>query len=158
VTEPRRRVEQVIDWRPTTGAVVLRWTSAGLLGLYALIVMRLTLEPAGSESAIFGQLNRFATAVSRNRLAWSQTEALANVALFIPLGFLLAVVLSRVGPSAALCVLASVFIELIQARFLPSRVPTIDDVWHNSAGGAVGAALAWPITLWLRSHPPRFWR
>jgi VanZ family protein len=139
-------------------AAVVRCISAGALGLYALLVMRLTLEPASNERAIFDQLNRFAATLSRNRLVWSQTEALANVALFIPLGFLLAAVLTRVGPSAALCVLASVFIELIQARFLPSRVPTIDDVWHNSAGGAVGAALAWPITLWLRSHPARFWR
>jgi VanZ family protein len=158
VNEPSGRVAEVIDSQPAHAAVIVRWISAGALGLYALLVMRLTLEPAGSESAIFDQLNRFATAVSRNRLVWSQTEALANVALFIPLGFLLAAVLTRVGPSAALCVLASVFIELVQARFLPSRVPAIDDVWHNSAGGAIGAALAWPVTLWLRSSPPRSWR
>jgi glycopeptide antibiotics resistance protein len=98
--------------RPPTAAAVVRVASAGLLALYALLVMRLTLEPAGSETAIFDRLNRFAAALSGQRLEWSQTEVLANIALFIPFGFLLAMVLARVGLSAALCVVVSVFIEL----------------------------------------------
>jgi VanZ like family len=151
VNDQRGRIAEVGDSRPTA-AVVVRWASAGLLGLYALVVMRLTLEPAGRESAIFDRLNRFAGTLSHGRLEWSQTEVLANIALFVPFGFLLAMVLARVGYSAVLCVAVSAFIELAQARFLPSRVPTIDDVWHNGAGGAIGAVVAWPITLWLRAR------
>jgi hypothetical protein len=136
--------------RSPTAAAVVRVASAGLLGLYALFVVRLTLEPASRETAIFDRLNRLGAALSGHRLEWSQTEVLANIALFIPFGFLVAMVLARVGPSVAACVVVSVLIELAQDRFLPSRVPTIDDVWHNGVGGAIGAAATWPVNHWLR--------
>jgi glycopeptide antibiotics resistance protein len=119
------------------------------LGLYALLVARLTLEGANSETVIFDRLNRVAGALSGHRLKWAQTEVLANIALFVPLGFLLAVVLVRVGLSVALCVTVSVLIELMQYRFLPSRTPTIDDVWHNGVGGVIGAVMAVPLNCWL---------
>ncbi|MCW2528305.1 MAG: VanZ family protein [Pseudonocardiales bacterium] len=128
----------------------VRGASAGLLALYAVLVARLTLEPAGNETPVFERLNRYAAALSGQRLDWSDTEMLANIGLFIPVGFLLAMVLRQVGLSAALCVAGSVLIELGQYRFLPSRVPTIDDVWHNGIGGAIGAAMTGPVNLWLR--------
>jgi hypothetical protein len=31
-------------------------------------------------------------------------------------------------------------------------VPTVDDVWLNGIGGAIGAAVAWPVNQWLRTH------
>ena len=133
-----------------SAAAVVRGAAGGLLVVYALLVVRLTLAPASSETGIFDLLARLAGTVSGNRLDWAETEVLANVALFIPFGFLLAMVLGRVGLSVLLCVVVSVFIELAQDRFLPSRVPTIDDVWHNGIGGAIGAAAAWPVNQWLR--------
>ena len=123
-------------------ATPVRWCAALLLGLYAVVIARLTLAPAASESGIFGLLNRATSHASGGRLDWSQTEVLANVALFVPAGFLLAIALGRAWLSAALCVLASVGIELAQQRYLPSRVPSLADVEHNGLGAAVGAVLA----------------
>jgi hypothetical protein len=41
--------------------------------------------------------------------------------------------------SVVLCIAASAAIELTQQRYLPSRVPSLEDVRHNSIVGALGA-------------------
>src|SRR3954447_17284848 len=96
--------------RPTSTAV--RWCAAAALALYAFVVARLTLAPASSETGWFGRLDRLMTRLSGGRLQWSQTEVLANVALFVPAGFLLAVVLGRTWAAIVAGVLASTAIEL----------------------------------------------
>jgi glycopeptide antibiotics resistance protein len=131
-------------------ATPIRWCAAALLGLYTIVIFRLTLVSASAESGIFGLLQRVTSHASDGRLDWSQTEVLANVALFLPAGFLLAIVLRRAWPSALLCVLASVAIELAQHRYLPSRVPSLADVEHNGLGGAIGALIAWPLARGMR--------
>ena len=125
----------------------VRAGAAVLLGLYAVVIARLTLLPASSEHGIFGLLGRISAHASGGRLDWSKTEVLANVALFVPAGFLLAVVLARAWVSVVLCGLASAAIELAQKHYLPSRVPSIADVEHNALGGLIGALMAW--TLWM---------
>lgn len=137
--------------RMRTAAAPTRWCAAVLLGLYSIVIARLTLAPASSESGLFGLLDRVTSRLSDGRLQWSQTEILANIALFVPAGFLLAVVLGRAWASAVLCVLASAGIELAQQRYLPSRVPSLADVEHNGLGAAIGALLAWPVSRWLRA-------
>ena len=74
---------------------------------------------------------------------------LANVALFVPAGFLLAVVLGAPLLSAALCILGSACIELAQLQYLPSRVPSFADIQHNGLGGMFGALLGWPFAVRL---------
>jgi glycopeptide antibiotics resistance protein len=138
-----------------TAATASRWCAAVLLGLYSIVIARLTLVPASSDSRVFSLLDRIMTRVSGGRLEWSQTEVLANVALFIPAGFLLAVILGRAWASALLCLLASAAIELAQQRYLPSRVPSIADVEHNGLGGLIGAIVAWPLAYWVRELPRR---
>jgi glycopeptide antibiotics resistance protein len=128
----------------------LRWGAGVLLGVYALLIGRLTLATASSETGIFGLLDRVSSHASNGRLDWSQTEVLANVALFVPAGFLLTIVLGRAWASAVLCVLASAAIELIQQRYLPSRVPSLADVEHNGLGGLIGALLGWPVAHVIR--------
>lgn len=125
----------------------MRLFAAVLLGLYVLFIARLTLADPSSGSAVFGFADAFATRVSDGRLQWSETEVLANVALFVPAGFLLAVVLGRPLLSVALCILGSACIELAQQRYLPSRVPSVADVEHNGLGGLFGALLAWPFSV-----------
>ena len=134
-----------------SASAVIRWTAGVLLALYTVFMAKLTLQPAHTERHTFRLLNRVASRVSDGRLDWSQTEILANVALFVPAGLLLAIVLGRVWAGIAVCVLASICIELAQYRFLPTRVPTIDDVRHNGLGGAIGALLAWPVVHIMRS-------
>jgi glycopeptide antibiotics resistance protein len=131
-------------------AAAIRWIAAVLLVLYTLVIAKLTLEPATSETGIFSRLNRVMTHVSHGRLEWSQTEVLANIALFVPAGFLLAVVLGRTWASVLLCVMASAAIELAQQRYLPSRVPSLADVEHNGLGGLIGAVLGWPFARAVR--------
>ena len=118
---------------------------------YSVVIAMLTLRPAAEQRHALTLLDRVATRVSGERLEWSQTEVLANIALFIPAGFLLKILLGRVWVAIVVCVAASAGIELLQYVFLPSRLPTVDDVRHNGLGGAIGTLLAWPLTTWLRS-------
>ena len=131
-------------------AATVRSVAAVLLVIYTVIIARLTLLPASSETTTFGALNDAVAWLTRGGLDWTQIEALANVALFVPAGFLLAVVLGRCWPGVLACVLASGAIELAQGAFLPTRVPSWADVEHNGLGGLVGALIAWPLVAWLR--------
>jgi glycopeptide antibiotics resistance protein len=132
----------------------VRWSAAVLLVLYALVIARLTLMPAASEHGIFGLLQRLSSHASGGRLDWSRTEVLANIALFVPAGLLLALVLGRAWLSVVLCVAASAAIELAQQRYLPSRVPSTADVVHNGLGALIGALVAWPFLAKPPSRRP----
>ncbi|MFD4422569.1 VanZ family protein [Agromyces sp. NPDC058484] len=75
-------------------------------------------------------------------------EFLANVALFVPFGALLAVAAPRWSPwliIASGC-LASIIIELIQLG-IPSRFATVSDVIANTAGTTIGCL----VVLWWRT-------
>jgi len=129
----------------------MRWFATLFLGLYLVFIARLTLADPAAGHVVFSLADNWASYLSGGRLQWSETEVLANIALFVPAGFLLAVVLQRPLLSAALCVLVSACIELAQQRWFPSRVPSIADVQHNGLGGVVGALLAWPVSRTGRS-------
>ena len=79
-------------------------------------------------------------------LSWSQWEFLLNIAMFVPLGVLLAVVLGRrffwLAPVVALA--TSLAIEGLQ-HVIPNRVPDVRDLFSNGMGGLIGmlVALAW---------------
>lgn len=120
----------------------MRWIAAVLLVLYSVLVARLTLADPSAGQPVFSLADRWATLLSGGGLQWSQTEVLANIALFAPAGLLLAVVLQRPLIAAVLCVLASACIELAQQRWFPTRVPSIADVEHNAIGAVLGAGLA----------------
>jgi glycopeptide antibiotics resistance protein len=77
-------------------------------------------------------------------ITYTQLESFANVALFVPFGLLIALLVPTkwwwlvvVG-----LILVAGGIELGQALFLPGRVPSIDDVLANSTGGLIGVAIA----------------
>ena len=69
-------------------------------------------------------------------------EAACNVLLFIPVGFLLALGLPRVGAVRLwlVCLTASVAIELLQGLFLSDRTSSLRDIALNGAGAGVGLA------------------
>ena len=131
----------------------MRWFAALLLGLYLIFVARLTLADPSSGQVVFAFADAVATRLSEGRLEWSETEVLANIALFVPAGFLLAVALGRPLFAVVLCILGSVCIELAQLQYLPSRVPSLADVQHNGLGGLFGALLAWPFAVPLFGGP-----
>ena len=69
-------------------------------------------------------------------------EALANVAMFVPLGLLLpAATLLRPWAAVPVGAVFSTLIELSQLAFLPHRFPTVQDVVMNTLGAAIGAAV-----------------
>lgn len=73
-------------------------------------------------------------------------EFIANVLMFLPLGFLLALLFRHPWYGVALALALSVAAELAQF-VIPSRQPSLRDVLANAAGAALGAALAWVFVL-----------
>ena len=70
------------------------------------------------------------------------TDAIANIALFVPLGFALAMRRHRVCRVAVVSLCFSLLIELLQSVGLPpGRSPALADLVTNTLGGALGAAL-----------------
>lgn len=76
-------------------------------------------------------------------LSYASLEASANVALFVPLGFLAARVMSRRywWLALLLCIILSGAGELAQDRFLPERVGNVEDVLLNAAGALAGVMM-----------------
>lgn len=125
----------------------MRWFAALLLVLYAVFVCRLTLADPSAGQPVFDAAYYWGELLSGGRLGTDQIEMIANIALFVPAGLLLAVVLRRPVVAVGLLVLASVCIELAQQQWFPSRVPTLVDVEHNSLGAALGALCAWVLGI-----------
>jgi glycopeptide antibiotics resistance protein len=146
---PRPEGNRRINYVPA----IVRSSAALLLCLYTIILVQLTLQDASAESGIFDRLDSIMLTVSGGHVQWTQTEVLANVALFVPAGLLLAVLLGRAWASVVACIAVSAAIELAQQRYLPSRVPSLEDVQHNSIGGAIGALTAWPLLRWSGRKP-----
>lgn len=74
-------------------------------------------------------------------------EFMANIALFVPFGVLVAVAWPELQAWKVVAGGAgtSVLIELVQIA-LPTRYPTLSDVIANTLGAAVGCGMVW----WLR--------
>ena len=132
------------------GAVVV-------FALYAAAVLSLTFSPLPSWRFWFSPMPSYYEFHS-NLLAmlqgeyttgrWGQTMLIANVLMFIPLGFLLPVLWrQRWWQTLLIALAATLGIELIQPFF--ARSFDIDDVFLNFTGGAIGLLLsAVPRALW----------
>lgn len=114
------------------------------VGFVGWMTLRPTIYGAGTASLLWSLLGRFEQHQATSWLTFDTVEGLANVALFIPLGFFLALLLPRrlFLVAALLCVVGSVGIEAFQGAFLPGRVADVRDVIHNSTGGLIGAVVA----------------
>ena len=77
-------------------------------------------------------------------VTYPSVEFGANIALFVPLGLLLALLFgpNRWWRAPVICVLATVIIELGQGALLPHRVASVGDVIANTTGGVLGALAA----------------
>jgi glycopeptide antibiotics resistance protein len=122
-------------------ARVLRITLLGYLG----VVLTVTLWPNPPDPGGLGLLEQALRWWSGRGLPGGDlavVEAVANVAMFVPLGILLPAA-TRIRPVLAVPAGAalSILIELVQLAFLPHRFATVQDVLTNTLGAAVGAAL-----------------
>jgi len=130
-----------------------------VLGAYVGAVSLIAFWPTPVDRPVSGALRRVL-----NRLHdlgvppwfdYSFVEFSANVMLFMPIGFLVSMLLRRRLAWLAIVfgATASVAIEAAQWMLLPQRVPSAGDVLANTLGAALGAAIA-AIVL-SRSTPHR---
>jgi VanZ family protein len=97
----------------------------------------------------------------RGPRALSRTDALANLLVYLPLGWLLRERGFSLARAGLLGCVFSFIIEWLQA-YLPGRVPSFLDLALNTAGTVLGAALAsrfhrvrWLQMGWRHDLPPR---
>ncbi|MGX1793234.1 VanZ family protein [Microbacterium sp. NPDC055312] len=120
-----------------------RW-AAWALAAYLLAACALLLSPIG-PGRILGALVAWVQhdlGVEDFRQGW--LEVPANVVLFIPLGFLLALLLRRAWVAVLLSVTVSFVAELLQLQ-LSDRLSSVRDIAANAAGAVIGAAVAWML-------------
>lgn len=130
-----------------------------MLIFYTLFIAFVTLSPQQLDTSPEGPIGRLLEFFSSHRvtewLTYGRVEKLANVAMFVPFGFLLALQLGRrrwwiawVAGVAFTCL-----IEGAQATLLsPTRFATISDLITNTIGAGIGAVLA--LIVMLLPRPP----
>jgi len=114
-----------------------RWIVVLATIAYLAIVASATLGPPSIAGGVFDLAMRF----SGGALSSAQLEFAANIAMFLPLGFLLVLLL---GPrywawALVAAVLLTLGIEAVQA-VIPGRVQDPRDLVANGAGALVGVA------------------
>jgi hypothetical protein len=130
-----------------------------LLFVYLAALACITLTPAGSvepaASVLAGLADTLGAIDGLHWVDFGVVEAVANVALFVPMGVLVLLLLGRERWWAAIAVgvIASCWIELAQAVLLPTRVADPADLAWNSVGTAVGVAVVLGATLRPAGRP-----
>lgn len=127
-----------------------------LLIFYTLFIAFVTLTPQQLDTSPEGPIGRLLEFFAAHRvtewLTYPVVERLANVAMFIPFGFLLALHLgrSRWWLGAVIGIAFSGVIEGVQGTVLTqTRFATISDLITNSIGAGIGAVLALILMLLL---------
>lgn len=122
--------------------------ASALLVAYVGIVFSATLSPTPLDQGYDSAIDKVLTVLHRNGVpnwfGYSRLEFTANIAMFMPLGFLAAMLLpARIWWLALLlCPALSIAIEVTQATMLSSRFATITDVMSNSLGAVIGILIA----------------
>ena len=151
---PHERTRMRLSTTPARG----RMLTAALLTAYILGVALVVLWPTPVDAAAHGLIQQVLSALHRAGVPdWFDDdliESAANVVMFIPLGLLTALLLPSgwrwLTPAGAL--LFSAAIELCQQSFLPGRHASLQDVWVNTLGAAIGTVLAY---AWLERRRNR---
>ena len=122
------------------------------IGVYIVAVAVVVLSPVSYGAIVhaIGDGIRDILGISSFGSGW--IEFGANVLMFVPLGFLLTLLLRNHWYGVVLALVLSAGVELAQI-VIPARQPSLRDVVANLLGAAVGAALAWIIVL--RRRPVR---
>jgi glycopeptide antibiotics resistance protein len=126
--------------------------------LYLGLVAWITLSPEPYDRRLDGVLSRALQALHRHGgpswITYAAVEGAANVAMFLPVGMFLVLLLgrSRWWLAVALGVGLSVLIETAQL-LLPTRVSDVRDLVHNGLGALLGVVLV--LILTARSENAR---
>lgn len=115
-----------------------------LLAVYLAAVAAVTLGPAPADAGTLSRVERLVAWLSGHGVpvTYLGVEAVANVVMFVPFGVLVSLALparARWGDRVVvpLALATSAGIETVQ-RWLPTRVPTVQDVVLNTLGAALG--------------------
>jgi glycopeptide antibiotics resistance protein len=120
----------------------------GLLISYLALVLAATMWPTPLDQGYGAAIERLLAVLHRHGIpewfGYDKLEFTANVGMFLPLGFLLALTLSRRAwwLSLLFVPLVSGIIESIQGQFLDQRFASLLDVFANTIGGYLGVAMA----------------
>lgn len=141
---------------PKSRARVLLATSG--LTFFVVVVLFATLWPTPLDQGYSESINRVLDVLHRNGVpdwfGYGKLEFSANIAMFVPLGFLLTLLLpQRVWWLALLiCPMLSVGIEITQAQLLTARFATVNDVIANSTGALLGIIAAVAVRGFVHSR------
>ncbi|PVE72146.1 VanZ family protein [Microbacterium testaceum] len=131
---------------------------AGLVAascVYAFAVWWMTLRPSIYDAEVGGILGEvlrlLAASPATAWVSFDVVESAANVAMFVPLGLLVAAWGGRWWQGLVLAAALSTAIELTQLWFLPTRVADVRDVVANTAGAGIGLLVAAGWRRWRRS-------
>jgi VanZ family protein len=118
------------------------------LALCLALVLAATLSPTPLDQGYRGAVDKLLGVLHRHGVpewfGYGKLEFSANIAMFIPIGFLVALILpARVWwISLIICPALSISIELTQGALLSARFASGADVAANSIGGVVGILVA----------------
>lgn len=125
-------------------------TSIGgaLLAAYVVVILLATLWPTPLDQGYSAAIQKVLDVVHRNGVpewfGYNKLEFSANIVMFLPLGFLAALLLpAKVWWLALLiCPALSIAIELTQATLLAARFASAADVIANTVGAVIGILIA----------------
>lgn len=129
------KTEPVAPWRMTLARIVRRRRTWFALYGVALLAIAFWPQPVDSGAGrVIGWLIRVVPGLTYERLEFG-----SNIALFVPFGIAVGMLLRRhrylVLPVA---LLATLTIESAQAVLLPARTPSLYDILANVAGASIG--------------------
>lgn len=130
-----------------------QWLSAFGALICAGIIALVTLTPDAGGAGFAAAVNRLLEYAHAHgvpeSLGFDQFEWLANVAMFIPLGFCIGLLLPRRVQwlGIILLPLISCGIEWAQLTVVAGRVPDARDLLANSLGGWTGVVVAWLLRV-----------
>jgi hypothetical protein len=125
-----------------------RAAAAVPLGAWLVALLFMTMRPAGSAV-------RLNLVPDLGGADFSAFDTLANVAVFLPLGLILAAAGWRALPAIGLGVAVSLCVEAAQYIVDVGRAADINDAITNTAGTALGWAIAWAIRAGRREKAPQ---
>ncbi|MEO6309412.1 MAG: VanZ family protein [Leifsonia sp.] len=124
------------------------WLGLILLGGYVVVVLLATMWPTPLDQGYESSIQKLLSVLHRTGVpewfGYNKLEFSANILMFVPLGFLVALILpTRIWWLALiLCPALSVAIELTQGAVLSARFASPGDVLSNSIGAVIGIFFA----------------
>lgn len=122
-----------------------------LLVVYLGIVLAATMWPTPLDTGYESAITRVLDILHRHGVpewfGYNKLEFSANIAMFVPLGFLVALTLPERAWWLVMLLIPgfSALIEFTQGQFLAARFASGWDVVANTAGGYIGAVVAYTL-------------